>query len=184
MTAFVFPDTTVLINFALINRMDLLSRLLRDRGRWCLTVSQECESASQVEGRLELLLAKELLGVPWEPQTEEEHIDIRDLRDLMARPGDSPRAHLGEAETIVLMEVRTVGAVFVTDDADAARQARYRGLVVIDTWDLVRLAVRQAMVDIDTAFGYALSLHDLSRAVPPELRESSKAFEKWCQEGP
>jgi hypothetical protein len=70
MTAFVFPDTTVLINFALINRMDLLSRLLRDRGRWCLTVSQECEGASQVEGRLELLLAKDLLGVPWEPQTE------------------------------------------------------------------------------------------------------------------
>jgi predicted nucleic acid-binding protein len=181
-TAFVFPDTTVLVNFALINRMDLLGKLLRDRGRWCLTVSQECESASRVEGRLELLLAKELLGVPWEPLTAEEHIDIRDLRDLMARPGDNSRAHLGEAETIVLMESRTVGAIFVTDDADAARQARYRGLTVVDTWDLIRLAVRQTMVDVDTAFGYALSLHDLSRAVPHELREGREAFEKWCEQ--
>jgi len=29
-----FPDNTVLTNFALINRMDLLRRLANGKGRW------------------------------------------------------------------------------------------------------------------------------------------------------
>lgn len=42
-----FPDNTVLINFALINRMDLLNRLANGNGRWCATVAAECAESAR-----------------------------------------------------------------------------------------------------------------------------------------
>jgi len=49
-TVLIFPDNTVLINFALINRMDLLGRLANGNGRWCATIAAECaESAKRPE---------------------------------------------------------------------------------------------------------------------------------------
>jgi hypothetical protein len=50
MAVLMFPDNTVLINFAIINRMDLLERLANGNGRWCATVAIECaESAKRPE---------------------------------------------------------------------------------------------------------------------------------------
>jgi hypothetical protein len=45
-----FPDNTALINFALINRMDLLGRLANGNGRWCATVATECEESAKRPG--------------------------------------------------------------------------------------------------------------------------------------
>jgi hypothetical protein len=42
-----FPDNTVLVNFAIISRMDLLARLANGNGQWCATVASEC--ARQLE---------------------------------------------------------------------------------------------------------------------------------------
>jgi hypothetical protein len=46
-----FPDNTVLINFAIITRMDLLSRLANGNGRWCATVAAECVESSRLAWR-------------------------------------------------------------------------------------------------------------------------------------
>jgi hypothetical protein len=43
-----FPDNTVLVNFALINRVDLLATLLRDKGAWCASVAGECAKSANV----------------------------------------------------------------------------------------------------------------------------------------
>jgi hypothetical protein len=49
-TYLMVPDNTVLINFAIINRMDLLARLANNNGKWCATVASECaESANRPE---------------------------------------------------------------------------------------------------------------------------------------
>lgn len=39
------PDNTVLINFAIIGRMDLLAELLNGQGSWCLSISRECANS-------------------------------------------------------------------------------------------------------------------------------------------
>src|SRR5258708_39873638 len=43
-----FPDNTVLSNFAIINRIDLLSRLANGNGRWCATggVARRCHGSA------------------------------------------------------------------------------------------------------------------------------------------
>lgn len=41
MTLVLFPDTTALINFATIERMDLLENFVVERA-WCGSVSDEC----------------------------------------------------------------------------------------------------------------------------------------------
>jgi len=39
------PDNTVLINFAIIRRMDLLAELLRGQGSWCISIARECRQS-------------------------------------------------------------------------------------------------------------------------------------------
>ncbi|AEH08929.1 hypothetical protein FsymDg_1462 [Candidatus Protofrankia datiscae] len=50
MAVLLFPDNTVLINFAILNRMDLLGRLANGNGRWCATVAAECDASAQQPG--------------------------------------------------------------------------------------------------------------------------------------
>jgi len=64
-----FPDNTVLINFALINRMDLLERLANGNGHWCATVASECTRSSREAGLEALADAPEIFGAPWYPES-------------------------------------------------------------------------------------------------------------------
>lgn len=54
-----------------------------------------------------------------------------------------PLQHLGEAETLVVIEYRPqyAGSVWVTDDSEAGRYAARRGITVRDTVDIMRIAV-------------------------------------------
>ena len=46
----VFPDTTVLINFALVDEMPLLGQLVANNGSWCGTVASECDDQASKQG--------------------------------------------------------------------------------------------------------------------------------------
>jgi hypothetical protein len=92
------PDTTVLINFAILHRMDLLGRLADGDGRWCATVATECAESARVAGLAALDGPSEIFGEPLLPD-EAEHQDALVLRDGLVRPGDPPTKHFGEAET-------------------------------------------------------------------------------------
>jgi hypothetical protein len=93
-----FPDNTVLINFAIINRMDLLGRLANGNGQWCATVAIECSASAKRPELAALGGAGEIFGEPLRPD-EAEHQDIGVLRDQLAAPGEPRTQHLGEAET-------------------------------------------------------------------------------------
>ncbi|MGH3277686.1 MAG: hypothetical protein ACRDNW_00920 [Trebonia sp.] len=45
MTEHLFPDNTVLCNFAAVNRLDLLKSVLGGRGRWTEAVAYEVGAA-------------------------------------------------------------------------------------------------------------------------------------------
>src|SRR5580704_9061424 len=106
-----FPDNTVLTNFAIINRMDLLERLANGNGRWCATVRTECAESAKQPGLAALDGAGEIFGEPLYPD-EAEHQDVRVLRDQLAGPGDRPTQHLGEAETFAIMIRRQLSCFF------------------------------------------------------------------------
>jgi predicted nucleic acid-binding protein len=59
-----------------------------------------------------------------------------------------PLQHLGEAETLVLIQRRPgfAESVWITDDGEAARFARRKGIAVLDTVDIIRQAVAEGLV--------------------------------------
>lgn len=69
MAVLLFPDNTVLINFAIISRMDLLHRLANGNGRWCATVASECAESATRPGLGALDDARTIFGDPPIPRT-------------------------------------------------------------------------------------------------------------------
>lgn len=179
-TTVMFPDTTVLINFAIINRMDLLARLTNGHGRWCATVSREWEDWTP---RLRLVaIPWEIFGDPLRPDPAELEY-ARTLRTRLARPGKNPYRHLGEAETIAIVTRRGLRCFFVTDDRSAQQLARRHGVPTVDTWQLLRLGHAKGWVDADTLWGYVQTLRDHRRGGLREVTDRP-SFDKWLAADP
>lgn len=172
-----FPDNTVLTNFALINRMDLLGRLANGNGRWCATVAAECRESAKLPELAAMGEAAEIFGDPLYPD-QAEHQDVRVIRDQLACPGDPPSKHLGEAETIAIAVRRRFNCFFVTDDTGVARLASQNGVKVADTWKLLSVAYRTGWLDADTLWGYVLTIERHGRGAPPRVW-SRESFDKW-----
>jgi hypothetical protein len=79
-----FPDNTVLINFAIINRMGLLEKLANGNAQWCATVAGECAESAGYPGLAALSAAEEIFGEPLYP-TPAEHQDVQVLRNQFLR---------------------------------------------------------------------------------------------------
>ncbi|MCK9876412.1 hypothetical protein MXD61_00275 [Frankia sp. AgPm24] len=178
MTVLLFPDNTVLINFAIINRMDLLERLVKGNGRWCATVESECRRSARVPGLDVLGSARRIFGAPWLPDAAELQ-DAMIMRDGLAGPGDSRHHHLGEAETLAIMTRRRVKGLFVTDDRAATRLAARSGITAITTWHLLKASVRSGMIKAETLWRYTITLRDYPRALPVGVAESRASFDAW-----
>lgn len=172
MSPLLFSDTTVLINFALINRLDLLERIANGRGAWTATVASECKASSKYPGQESLREVPAILGEPIFPNRVELQ-QAMVLRDELAAPGDARHKHLGEAETLAVIEHRYRDSRFVTDDREASRLASQRGISAVTTWDLFRLAVKVKFIDSDAAWGYVQTLRSQNRGAPPGVRTRS-----------
>ncbi|GAA4117624.1 hypothetical protein GCM10022415_15700 [Knoellia locipacati] len=177
MSRFFFADNTVLVNFGILDRLELLGKLLNDKGRWCATVAQECDASAGVEGLGVLGKAGAVFGEPERP-TPAELIDTRVLRDRMASPGDHRFAHLGEAETVAIMTRRFATSYFVTDDVGAATIAAAEGLRVLNTWDLLRALVRSGLLAREDLWTDLEALTSAGRGRPPGVY-GYKSFRTW-----
>lgn len=144
-----FHDTSVLVNFHRPGLVPVLGALFGENVRWTATIRRECE---RQEVKLSLpglvVAADALLDLPTMPEAGE-HLQIRQLRTLMASPQDHPDEHWGEAETITIIQRRRIEAVLVTDDRGAQRWAA--PIRSVGTWRLIRLAVRRGDASIDDA---------------------------------
>jgi predicted nucleic acid-binding protein len=177
MATLLFPDNTVLINFALINRMDLLERLANGHGKWCASVASECHASAGQPGLGALTAADAILGPPLYPDNAE-LIDAKLLRAELSSPGDHPHQHLGEAETLAIMIRRQVTGFFATDDRDAARLAVKHNVTVATTWLLLRMTSKQGWVDDDTLWGYIQTLGTHHRGGPTGVTDRA-SFNTW-----
>lgn len=171
-----FPDNTVLVNFALIRRVALLGELVSDRA-WSFAVAQECSKSARVDGLEDLAEAQRLFGTPLTPTTVE-MVRTRTIRDLMLGPGDDVTAHIGEAETFAIVLERRINAAFATDDRNAQAVARAHGIHVISTWDLLALAVRASLLSADECVSDCRILRKAKRGGPPGANDDA-AVRAW-----
>ncbi|UPK75999.1 hypothetical protein MU582_05005 [Nocardioidaceae bacterium SCSIO 66511] len=177
MSVVLFPDNTVLINFVIISRVDLLERLANGNGRWCASVASECARSSRQPRLAALAEMAGIFGGPLFPD-EAEHRDMLVLRAELAEPGDPKHKHLGEAETLAIMLRRRINGFFVTDDREARRLTAKNGIRAVSTWDLLRVAHKQGWVDSDTLWGYVQTLRTAQRGSPPRVHDRA-SMEKW-----
>lgn len=173
------PDNTVLVNFATIERFDLLRLLAEGRSTWCYTVSQECVKSSSVTGLEQLSQAPDIFGEPLHLETPAEHLNTQVFRTQLTKPGDGPGANLGEAESLAIISCRNLPATFVTDDNGAIGFAINNGINHMTTWDLLKLFVRVNKVERSQAWDYVQTLGGNTRRYP-ELWDQA-AFFTWLE---
>ena len=125
------------MNFAAINRMPLLKMAIRGRGRWTQAVHGEVLKYSLTR---DFMALKPALEESWFGEAIEldSHADYEAIDRIRAQLGGiraEPLKHLGEAESIRAIESRAefAGAIFLTDDIDAARVAENHRITVKDT---------------------------------------------------
>jgi predicted nucleic acid-binding protein len=136
MMTFCLPDTTVLVNYGSVGRIDLLETYLDRRGRWVESVWHEARKASSVVYELRRMKVEDLEGFLGPPIAITDHDAVEDIRvgRLGASPSE-PFKNLGEAETLhlIMSDPAFKDAIWISDDRQAARFAERRGVTTVDT---------------------------------------------------
>lgn len=182
--ALIFPDNTVLINFAYCDAMDLLGKIVAERGTWTASVASECDDKASDLDLPALAASHTIFGEPLLPDRVE-HIQTRIHREHFLKPGDGPKKHLGESETLAIIENRLFEGttIFVTDDGSVPTRAEACNIAVacITTWDLVRFGVRAGHMDAGAAMSMRATLMELDRVHISHVRDR-EAFTAWLRE--
>lgn len=168
MSTFLFPDNTVLCNFASVDRLDLLQSVLNGRGRWTAAVAYEADRSARLLPCLGRIADEGWLDEPIEITVESDIQRInRVRRAVFGGTDDEPLKHLGEAETcFVISEWSTfAGSWWVSDDREALRYARHRGITTRETIDLMSTAVVNGDIQADKAFDLMIQMADQGRAL-------------------
>jgi predicted nucleic acid-binding protein len=153
---FFFPDTTVLLNFAAIRRLDLLECYLTGRGRMTQAVRAEVKRSTAYAPQLSMLDVAETFGQVIELSSTEDLRGVVAMRRRFAVPGDPATKHLGESETLHVMTTRPEYHVsrFVTEDRAAQRVAENLGVLVHTTMGVFRELVARG--EVTEADGFAM----------------------------
>jgi predicted nucleic acid-binding protein len=158
LSEFVFPDNTVLCNFAAVDRVSLLRAVLNGDGRWTEAVAYEARQSAQHLPKLAAVLADDWLGEPIEIVDDAETRRVEQIRRVVfGGLEDKPLQHLGESQTCFLIAEsgRFDDAWWISDDREAVRYAKLRGITTRETIHLMNVAVvdglitdRQAIADM------------------------------------
>jgi predicted nucleic acid-binding protein len=161
-----FPDNTVLCNFSAVDRLSLLEKVLDGRGRWTQAVAAEAEQSQRYWPKLSQVFADGWLGDPIEIDSPAETAVVDRIRRVVfAGSASRPLQHLGEAETLVVIEHRSgfETSVWITDDGEAGHYARRKGICVKNTVDIVREAVVGGLVMTDDGHRLLLGMEQAGR---------------------
>ena len=139
-----FPDNTVLINFAIIEQVPLLEKLLAGKGKWVAAVAAECELSIRT-GLYPAELAS-VSGMMTETliPSRSEAIDARTIRNEIAAPYEPFPKSYGEAQTLAIITKRDLSAIVITDDGGVGRYVAENEIevIVVSTTDILAMAVR------------------------------------------
>ncbi len=166
MTEQLFPDNTVLCNFAAVDRLDILKAVLGGRGRWTEAVAFE---ASRSAAKLPPLLRLPLEGWLDEPIEITDPADMRRIarirRAVFGGTDDRPLQHLGEAQTCYVIGswASFAGSWWISDDRDAIRYAKFQHITTRETIDLFAMAVADGEISAPEAFSLMRQMADSDR---------------------
>jgi len=180
-TLVLFPDTTALINLAMIMRMDLLENIAAERA-WCGSVAGECDDWSVEPGLSEIRRAWEIFGEPLRPANPVEHLTTRTYFERLRVPGEARTKNLGEAETLAIIECRNLSAILCTDDGSVRELIQGMGTEfpkVIGTWELLRVGFKKSLVTSDELWEDSRTLHAAGRHTPPTGPFDRGKFNTW-----
>ncbi len=166
MNAYLFPDNTVLCNFASVDRLDLLKAVLNGRGRWTEAVAYEAARSSQVLPALTSLADGGWLGEPIEVSSDSDVQRVQRIRrTVFGGTDDQPLKHLGEAETCFVIKEwsRFNGSWWISDDQEAVRYARFQGIPTRETVDLMSVAAVDGEITAQEGFDLMLKMIDQGR---------------------
>lgn len=166
MTEFLFPDNTVLCNFAAVDRLDLLGTVLDGCGRWTEAVAYEAAKSTRIFPGLGELAANRWLGEAIEIDDESEIQQINAIRRaVFGGTDDKPLKHLGEAQTcfVILKWSEFAGSWWISDDREALRYARLQGITTRETIDLVSTAVITGDIGARDGFDLMQQMADQGR---------------------
>lgn len=155
MTEFLFPDNTVLCNFGVVDRLDLLKSVLNGRGRWTEAVEYEAYRSTRFIAPLTTLFTDGVLGEAIEVSEESDTRNVERIRrGVFGGAEDKPLRHLGEAQTCYVIKTwdEFDGSWWISDDRESLRYARAQGITTAETLDLVRIAVANGDVEASEAF--------------------------------
>ncbi|WP_152998187.1 hypothetical protein [Curtobacterium luteum] len=165
MQSFFFPDNTVFVNFAWVNKLDLLRAYLGERGHLVEAVAHEIGRSSNHVPNLASL------DVPtWFNQVVEFDEDnalkaIESIRKhRFGGKEDEPLKHLGESQTIyAITQIQEYkSSVFVTDDQAAYTLAKNLGCVAEDTVGVLRRLCANQEITGQDAFEIAVAIQNAS----------------------
>lgn len=168
MAAAVFPDTTVLCNFAAVRRLDLLEDWLRGRGRWVDAIAWEVTNSARYFPDLNDTVQRRWLGEPIEITDERAVAHVERLRrDVFGGTSSQSLQHLGELQTCyLLLDVEPWrGSWWVSDDQETVRFGKRQGFVVLETIDVMRHLVAEGDLRAEGAMALMESMQDAGRAV-------------------
>jgi hypothetical protein len=166
MTEFLFPDNTVLCDFAAVDRLALLRSVLGERGRWTEAVAYEASQSARYLPALAALTADNWLGDPIEITDDADIRQIERIRRAVFGGGDDrPLQHLGEAQSchIILNWAEFAGSWWITNDRDALRYARFQHITTRETIDLMCIAVVNGDITAHDAFALMTRMTDAGR---------------------
>ena len=166
MTDHLFPDNTVLCNFAAVNRLDLLKSVLSGRGRWTEAVAYE---AGRSAAKLPPLLTLPSEGWLDDPIEITKASDIRKINQIRRAVFDGtdndPLKHLGEAQTCYVIRNwgSFAGSWWISDDREALRYAKFQHITARETIDMMCIAVAGGDISAGGAFDLMNQMADSDR---------------------
>ena len=174
-----FPDNTVLCNFAVVDRLDLLRAFLNNRGRVVEAVAHELRASAERVPHLAQLDPVEWFG---EPIRIEDEAEIRAVevtrRGVFGGTAKKPLQHLGESQTLYIIGNRPEfhGSGWITDDNPAYQFARKRGILSRSTVDIFGSLVANGELTAEKAFELCVAIGALGQN-PLNPPKSPRDFE-------
>lgn len=168
MGAALFPDTTVVVNFAAIDELDLLRRYLHDDGRVVEAVHYEITRSKERVPHLARLDLEQWFGDPVAFDSDADIAAIDGVRiGVFGGSAAEPLKHLGESQTVRAITSRSEfsDATWITDDRDAFQFARARMIVTRDTMDVLEVLVANAELSPDRAYFICMEMLDAGRSL-------------------
>ncbi|MBT0774285.1 hypothetical protein KIH74_35405 [Kineosporia sp. J2-2] len=165
-SSFVFPDNTVLCNFAAVHQLSLLRKVLSGKGRWTDAVAREAQKSSAYWPDLVSLPFDGWLGSPIEITDRQDLQGIERIRRaVFGGTSKHARQHLGEAQTCYLLKhsEEFSGSWWVSDDRDSIDYARSQKLEAYETRHLIGMAVQMDEISADRGFDLLNAMRDEGR---------------------